>query len=59
MNAFFGVDGRFLDRRGCGDELELDRRMKSALLFQELGGVAPMDLGSDLDDEEYDEPANH
>jgi hypothetical protein len=59
MNAFYGVDGRFLDRRGCGDELELDRRMKSALLFQELNGAAAMSFAVDFDDEEADEPANH
>jgi len=59
MNTFFGVDARFLDRRGCGDEFELDVRMKSALLFQELGGVVSPELAADLDSEDFDELANH
>ena len=58
-----GLDERFLDRPGCGDELWLDSRSKAATwLAGSLGGAGgsfASALDFDFMDEDGDESASH
>jgi hypothetical protein len=48
---------RFLDRRGCGDELALDASLKAAEWLAQLAGREPLDFTrDDLDSEGSDAP---
>lgn len=57
MSLQFGIDQRFLDRRGCGDEFYLDSRFKAALLLGELDGAER--IPAVLEDENYDDVTGH
>ncbi len=59
MTNLFDIEGRYSDRRGCGDELYLDSRMKSALMFAELYGTTNVGWDSDSDDEDFNDTSNH
>lgn len=57
LDRILGLEDRFLDRYGCGDELYMDARLKRALFLSELGGSELVDLA--LDDGDLDEAAMH
>lgn len=53
-----GIDERFLDRHGCGDEFYLDSRLKLDLLIDGLRGIETF-AGADFGEEDFDDSANH
>jgi hypothetical protein len=59
MTWLSDIDNKYLDRRGCGDELYLDSRFKSALIFAELNGTTPTSGNLALDEEEFDDTSHH
>jgi hypothetical protein len=55
------LDERFLDRRGCGDELYADAHQRASMWLAGISGAQSLD-GADLDssdDESLDGFASH
>jgi hypothetical protein len=54
-----GLDERFLDRGGCGDELYGDAHQKASLWLDGLHGARALFVSADLDanDDAFDDAA--
>jgi hypothetical protein len=52
------LDERFLDRRGCGDELYGDADQKASLWLAGLQGAASLG-GFDANDADFDDYSEH
>lgn len=57
LDQISGLEDRFLDRYGCGDEFYLDSRLKRAQFLRELGGSELVALA--IDEGDLDEAAMH
>ena len=59
MLAQARLDERFLDRRGCGDELYGDAHQKASLWLAGISGAGTLGGEDDFDDGSFDDLATH